>query len=482
MANAVKKRDLFWLHVIITLFFMFGFGFLPAPAPITPAGMKVVGVFIGLVYAWSTTSMIWPSLIGILALVLNDCITLKDFMAGSFGHDTVVFTLFVLIFIAAVDGAGVTQIAAEWIMSRKVLQGRPWMLSFGLLAGAALVSSVTSTIPVTLIFWSILYGICRQVGYKPYEKYPTMMILGIAICAVIGSDIFPFRLTPMVMLGIYKSVSGITVDFVQYISFMAPVVACVVLTYIFICRFVLRLDVSKLAAASTDFINTDNLTLNKQQKIVLSFLIAFIVLAILPTLLPKELFLAVILNKLSLTGVTIGLVALLLWVKVDGKPIVSFKELASRGIVWDMILLFVVVLPVSDLMVAEETGVKQFLIGILNPIFGSVSPAIFMFLVLFMPAILTNFANNGVVMIIFMQLIFSMAGTLGVDPTPLILLLIVVALLAFYTPAASAPAAVVFGNADWIKAKDIYTYGGIAIIIEILVTIIFGLVWAAVIF
>jgi len=41
------------INVIITLALMFGFGFLPPIGGITPIGMKVLGCFLGLVYAYS---------------------------------------------------------------------------------------------------------------------------------------------------------------------------------------------------------------------------------------------------------------------------------------------------------------------------------------------------------------------------------------------------------------------------------------------
>lgn len=60
MSEAIaKKNNLFYVHVAITLLFMFGFGYLPPLEPITVMGMKMLGIFIGLIYAWTTTSLLW---------------------------------------------------------------------------------------------------------------------------------------------------------------------------------------------------------------------------------------------------------------------------------------------------------------------------------------------------------------------------------------------------------------------------------------
>ena len=49
-----KKIDVkYYLFSIIGLLFMFGFGYLDPPDPITPMGMKIGGIFIGLLFLWS---------------------------------------------------------------------------------------------------------------------------------------------------------------------------------------------------------------------------------------------------------------------------------------------------------------------------------------------------------------------------------------------------------------------------------------------
>lgn len=46
-----KKHNLLYLHVIITVLLMFGFGKIPPFGAITPFGMQMLGVFLGLIYA-----------------------------------------------------------------------------------------------------------------------------------------------------------------------------------------------------------------------------------------------------------------------------------------------------------------------------------------------------------------------------------------------------------------------------------------------
>lgn len=101
-----KKLNLFYFHIAVTVFCMFGFGHLPPISTITPIGMKVLGIFLGLVYAWTTTSLIWPSLLGMLAVSVNVIMPLPEFFTVSFANNTVVFILFIFIFAAVLEEAG----------------------------------------------------------------------------------------------------------------------------------------------------------------------------------------------------------------------------------------------------------------------------------------------------------------------------------------------------------------------------------------
>ena len=68
MAETVKKekKDLYWIHVVIGFVILILFSWvLPAPDPITPLGMKVIGAFLMMVYTWSTVGTLWPSLLGL---------------------------------------------------------------------------------------------------------------------------------------------------------------------------------------------------------------------------------------------------------------------------------------------------------------------------------------------------------------------------------------------------------------------------------
>lgn len=53
MSEAKTVSKSYYIHMAIIVFFMIGFGFLPTFGPVTPMGMKILGIFLGCIYAWT---------------------------------------------------------------------------------------------------------------------------------------------------------------------------------------------------------------------------------------------------------------------------------------------------------------------------------------------------------------------------------------------------------------------------------------------
>ena len=67
MANTFNRKKTYF-HVAGILAFMFLFGLIPPFGPLTPMGMQVLGIFIGMIWGWTIGETIWPSLLGLQTL------------------------------------------------------------------------------------------------------------------------------------------------------------------------------------------------------------------------------------------------------------------------------------------------------------------------------------------------------------------------------------------------------------------------------
>ena len=72
LAQSKGKIDASYLiKSLIGIAIMIVFRFIPAPAPITDAGMALLGEFIGTIFLWTFVDMMWPTFLAIVMFGLD---------------------------------------------------------------------------------------------------------------------------------------------------------------------------------------------------------------------------------------------------------------------------------------------------------------------------------------------------------------------------------------------------------------------------
>ncbi len=477
-ASGNQKNISWYMHSVIVFLFVFGFGQLPALEPLTPVGMQLVGIFIGVIWGWSTVGMIWPSLLGLIALSFTELTSMTQLLAIGFGTDVFPFMILMFTVMKLIEGNGVASWIANKVLSVRFLKGKPWLFIFMILLCTYIVSGFAGgPFLAAMMFWSIFYGVFQATGYKPYDKFSTLMIIGTMFAACLALVIMPFKGNAIVLVQTFNTLTGMEIDFLKYECLVIPTSILVILTYVLICRFVFRVDVSALKNFDINngtFFDKNSLTLNKKQKISLVMLLAVLAIMMAPSILPSSWMITQILVGLGMTGRFAVIAIIVCIIRVDGEPLLDFGKIASNAVMWDAMFLAAFIIPMSSLLTADATGVKPFLVTVLSPILAGHSLLVFTALLLILAAVLTNIANNGVIAIILMSVVVSFTEQMGIDPTGVCILLMLCVQMALVTPAASPFAAILFGNKDWIKPKDIYFYGTISIFICTIVMIIVG--------
>lgn len=481
MTEQKTKINMALLHGAVMLVLIIGAHFISPISTVTPVGMQLVGIFLAMLYGWSTCGLLWPSLLGIIGIALSDICTIKEFLALSFGNETIVFILFVFIFTGVISEVGLIDYIANKMISFKFLNGRPWLFSFFILLGTYIASGFVNMFAAVIIFWGIIYIVAERFGFEKYDRYPTVMIMGVCFTSLIGGCLMPYKPVTLVVLKAYSQAAGVPMDFLKYICFSVPITLLVLVFYILACRFVLRTDIKALKQINVDFADPTLLTLTKKQKVAVGLLGIFIFLMVSPNLLPETFFLARLINKLGNVGCLFGLLVVMHWIKFNGEPMADFAKL-GKHISWDIYLVMAFVIPFASLFTSEVTGIKTFIIALMKPLLVGRSELVFMVISLALATILTNFANNMVVGAIFATLIVTIGGGMGIDVAPVIAVLCICINLAMVTPAASPAAAMAFANTNWCKAADVYKYSIVLVIVILVLLIPIGLFWASIIY
>ena len=128
MQKEKNKDFMHYLNILITVLFMFGFRFLPAPEPITPYGMAIIGVFIGVIWGWSTSSvgLVWTSMLGIVAVGFTDYGNVAASVSKIFASDTVMLLILGMFLMGPIQKSDLGEWIVTKFMTMKFLKGKPW--------------------------------------------------------------------------------------------------------------------------------------------------------------------------------------------------------------------------------------------------------------------------------------------------------------------------------------------------------------------
>lgn len=458
--SEVKKKSLYPLHCIIVLLLIFGFQYLPAPHPLTSQGMTVFGILLGLIYGWMFCGLIWPSLFGIIALVANGLMSPKEALAASLGSDTVWLIAFLLIVSAMIDEAKLTKVVAMWFITKKAFYGKPWLFSFVFLFAAFLLSATTHVMAAIVICWGILYQIGAKLGYKKGDSYIAYMVLGIVIAGLLGTALLPFKPLPYSIMMLFTQSFGYEIGFGPYVAFSAVICLLTLIIFCLLGKFVLRVDANNLKGLNADVFDPEDFdfSLTKYQKISALTLIMMVILLLFPSILPDTVPVLGFFKGIGLAGTMMFLTAVLVMIRVDGKPLLPFVQMANKGLQWGVLLLVASLMPMGALIPMETTGIQPWLLNVLMPVFEGRSTIVYLVLMIFLCIFLTNYLNNAVVGALFVLATTQMTVNMGINPSVMALMIAFTVHLALISPAGAIWSALLFDNREWISTKQIYQY------------------------
>lgn len=479
MENTVQARNkntAYYIHCIIFVLLTIGIGFLPPFGQITTMGMKVLGVFVGVIYGWIFIGFIWPSFFGMIVLGLTGYSNITGVFSAAFGDSIVLQLIAMFLFTAILEQCGLTTWIAQWCVSRKVCVGRPWILTAFFFLACFLVGGCINLYGGVMVLWSIFYAVAKTAGFKKGDTYVTYMVSGIVFISTISIISMPFLPLAIIYNGLLKdAATGFSAPIIAQTITGLAIVFFSILGYLFVGKFILKADVTPFTKNADMLAQYRNIKMDKEQKICIALLAVFVFIILTPKLVSIAPLKAV-LNNIGIIGAALfAVIVQCLRRDSEGKPIYNFKKLASSGLNWDLIILFAATMPISAAMESSDTGIIATLVSMLMPIFQSLSPVAFMLVCMAIFWAATQLAHNLILVIVFMPTLASIGVSMGINPYLFCLLFCMTTNCAFMTPGASAQAAMIFGNTDWISTKDAYKYCTIFAVVALLAITCIGL-------
>lgn len=466
-----KTKNLQMVHMAISFAIMVIFRFLPTFSEVTVGGMQIFGCFVGALYGWMTVGLLWPSILGLCMLAFADITSMQEVFAMGFANENVIL-IFAMLFIAGF----ISELQlADWIVikltSNKRLQGHPYMLfSFWILA-CYIISILTVSMVAAVLAVTFFRSIVKTADAKPYTKANSAFLCGSGLAIGMGAICLPFKAATLIILSVYTTVVGGTIDYASYMYCVFPSCTLVLVFYILLCKFILRVDLSEFSKGIKP---RTVAPLSKQQKVSLGFIFLLLCLFILPGILPSEWLFTVFLNRLTMPGICLAFIVLLMFIHVDQKPLLNFKDV-SRHFSWDTYIFTVFCMPICSLLTNDGTGIKETLSITIAPLTNIFPPTVLVIFLTLLAALLTNFLNNMPVSIVFITLLCSTTTVLdGVNIYAASIAIMIACYFAVMTPVASGYNAIIFSANDLIEIRGhmsfcIKAVTGIAIVLSCLI-------------
>ena len=492
MSGKNKINKSIAIHSAIGLAFMLLFPLLPPIGPITEVGMTVAGVFIGMVYLWSTVDSIWPSALGLLIIALSGYLgseitgyaAVKNVFLNAYGTDTVLLIVLGLVLFGGVEYVGCTKYFAHFFLTRKIINGRPYVFYIMVFLCSFLLSGLTNPLAPLLILWPIMVDAFEEFGIKKGETPFYAGIFGIYLAATLGQPMFPFKGAALVVVSAYEKLSGNVVSYPSYIAYNIIMSMILLACYLLLLKFVFRMDVSAMKNVSIEKFTKEKLPpMTFSQKCFMIMIVCYVTLLLLPSFLPKTLALTKWLNSAGTLGITILCVVVLMILQDEEKPVLPYGLVAKKSFNWGIFFMVGAAVYGANAVSNKITGITTFLLEVLQPLLGEKPVFVFIFLLLAFALITTNFANNAGMAVVLLPVVMAFADQYPtVDTVVICMSITMMVFVAVLTPAASPYCGMMHAKTDCISLKEIFKLGVPMCIIAVLVYTFIGFPIANILF
>lgn len=444
-------------NMAVTLFFMFGFRFLPTFASITPVGMAVLGTFIGVIYGYSTCGIIWPSLFAIIAYGSSGYTSMSAAVQSMLGHSTVFQILMGFICVGALSKYGFGKWFVRWSLSRKIFRGKPLFYTWCFMVIFGLSAVIVSQIQLQLLLYVIWVDIALNCGYDRDSDFLYFGMGGILMGTTLGSGMIPYNGWKIGLANTWSGLVGTPLNFGLMGLTTAILTVLIITVYILAMRYVFKVDFSTMQSFDVEKLGDDCKHLTPRTKRVLAVYLLCVVLVIAANTVASSSALAVLINKTLTSGGVFCVCAAILMIlpsgEKDGKPCIIFEDIKDKAINWSVIFMCAVTLPITTAVTSDDCGILAWLIDLFTPIFDGKSGMFIVIFTIILSLILTNVGSNiafGAAMIAIVAPFVVKADLSPQFAGTALLYMVNIGLL---LPGASAPAAIFHANDNLGNSK-----------------------------
>lgn len=467
-SNIKSKNVKKYINILIMFALYFVVSALPPFGGITDFGMKILGVTLALLWGWIVVDMIWPSLFAFVLFHIAGYLSIMDGIVAGLGNSTVLQNIILLAFAATLTQIGVSDYIAGWLISKKVFIGKPLLLVTVLMYMVMVLSMLGGGLAVVFLTWDLLRKICDVNQVSTNNNLTLGFLMSLAVYNSLLGFVLPWNPLVFVFGALWQQGAGglaiPTMEFF-YCGFIFSVLSIALM--LIVGKFILRLDFSGFKITEEICNQYKHVQASIYQKTGLILLIAYILILLIGNFFKDNLFFAFT-NGLTVIGLSIIYMTIFaVWHKDDGKPVLNVVSVL-RETPWSIVLLLAAVLPLSNALQSDETGIINAVVAVIYPLVSGLGPTLFTIVCTCFLCLMTQVFPNMICAAFFFPILTPMLIQMGGNPVVFFFTVTCALMSAYGSPSGNMYAPLVFGN-EIIGRKSGYLTGWLYVIVVLVI-------------
>lgn len=461
------------IKILVCAAVIAAFWFAPPVAPLTEIGMRVIGVFIGVILLLSLVDTVWPAMLAVVLLGQSGVCTINEAISGSIGNWIIYFVLMSFIMTHALNESGFTDRLVAKFMSMKLVSKSPWIFTISLGVLGMLLGCFMDQVPATAFMLAFVSRTYKELGYTGKDSYPHVANILTVFGVNVGGAMTPISHSLAILgIGIYEGATGNTLSLFSYLAFGVPTGLILFVLLCIVVRLLSHPDMSKFKDFKVENVLKKQGPMSLQEGTTAVIFFVTVIMWILPgilTMISDAAWIATF-NSLGITFWAILSVVVMAVVQINGKPLLDVKTVVNQSINWGILLFISIGVYLGSAMSAESTGIVAAIQQNITPLTQSVAPIVVVFLIAAVSIIMTNFASNVSTITVMTGVGVALAMSSGgaISPVGIALVTTMCGSCAYLLPSSFATIAMLHGH-EYSSRNKIYLFGILMIVITSIV-------------
>lgn len=476
MAHRIPKKVTWYLIAILACAGVIAL--VPSGNGLTPAGVRMLGVFLGAIILWLTVNdrigVLFLSLVGVVAVV---GMPYQEAAATSILNDSTVICFLALLLAEGLNATGAMEYLSKWLLSRKVIEGHPYVFILFIMVAGILLGMLTAVGMAVVFLFAFARQLLKAAQIEPGNPIFLGTMLGILWTYVYGEMMLPYKsVTAQFIVGVGAGM-GYTIQGVHYMMLGVPLCILALAFSLLLIRLFLH-------PTAADFSRYEVATMREELKEkplsrAGKLALGCTCLTFLLLLVQSMTTIPWVANYLAPLGSVVCYLiplVLLCLIHTDGRPLLDLSDGVKR-VSWDMVFFLANIMLFATTISRPEFGITACLQKLLTDAISFASPLLLFAVAILVVGLLTNITSNYALASLGAAIFTPLLAAMGLSPEVTTVAIGQIAFCAFLTPAGGLGPAVIFGSGE-VSVKEAFLPNVVMLLLMMGSTIVLGYLMA----